>query len=68
MNRKRSSIIGNLGWWLAAEILVFVTALLLMGYFAFSSFDNAFLTALMLAIAIAMTVALYKTIRKRTDR
>jgi hypothetical protein len=68
MSRKQGSIIGRLGWWLTAEILVFTTALLLMSYFAFSSFDNAFLSALTLVIAIAMAVALYKTIRKRTNR
>jgi hypothetical protein len=68
MNSKRSSIIGKLGWWLTAEILVFTTVLLLTGYFAFSSFDNAFLSALILVIAIAMTVGLYNRIRTRTNR
>lgn len=61
MASKRSSFIGNLGRWLSAEILVFTTALLLMSLFAFLSFANAFLSALLLVIV----VVLYKAVRKK---
>jgi hypothetical protein len=67
MNRKPSSIIGNLGWWLVAEILVFTTALLLMSYFAFSSFSNAYLSAFMLIIVVVMAFVLRKQIREKAN-
>src|SRR5690606_30173082 len=62
MSSKRSSIMGDIGRWLSAEILVFATALLLMSLFAFLSFANAFLGAIMLVIV----VVLYKTMRKKS--
>lgn len=66
MSRKRSSIIGKLGWGLAGDMLLFCTALLFMSIFAFTSLSNAYLISLpVLAVVIAFIV--YRKSRKKAD-
>lgn len=62
MSSKRSSVMGGIGRWLSAEILVLATALLLMSLFAFLSFENAFICALMLVIV----VVLYRAMKRKS--
>ena len=67
MSKRRVSVLGNLGWGLAGDILLFCTALLIMSIFAFTSFSNAYLIALLVLVVVVIAFAVYKRSRKKVD-
>lgn len=65
MSKRRASFIGNLGWGFLADILLFATAILLMSIFAFTSFSNAYLIALLVLSVVVLAFLVYKRRRGR---
>lgn len=65
MTGKRGSIVVNLGWGLVADVLLLVTALLIMSIFAFSSFSSAYLIGLLILVMVAVSYLFYSRTRKR---
>jgi len=64
MSKKRSSMTKNLGWGFLADTLLFVTAILLMSVFAFTSFSSAYLVALSLLVVAVIAFAVYRKRRR----
>ena len=64
MSRKRASIPGKIGWGVLADILLFVTALVIMSIFAFMSFSNAYFIALFILAIVLAAFTIYR-VRKR---
>ena len=67
MSKRRGSILGKLGWGLAGDVLLFCTALLFMSIFAFTSFSNAYLIALLLLAVVLIAFVVYRRTRKKVD-
>ncbi len=67
MSKKRASILENLGWGIAADILLFTTAILLMSVFAFTSFSNAYLIALFVLGIFLIAFVLNRKAGKQAD-
>jgi hypothetical protein len=66
MSKRRVSILGNLGRWLTGEVLLLCTALLVMSIFAFTSFSNAYVIALLVLAVVLIAFSLYRISRKKT--
>lgn len=64
MNRKRSSVLGTLGWGLAADILLLAIVLLLISLFSFSSISTAYLVAFAVLAVGLISFVLHKRSRK----
>lgn len=64
MNKKRTSVLGTLGWSLLADVALLATVLLLISLFSFSSISRAYLVAAVLLLVCAVVLVLYKR-RKR---
>jgi hypothetical protein len=68
MSRGKASILGNLGWGLAGDILILCIALLIMSIFAFTSLSSAYLIALLVLAVISVAFVVFRRIsRKNVD-
>jgi uncharacterized membrane protein SirB2 len=67
MSRRKGSILRNLGWGLAGDVLLFCIALLIMSIFAFTSFSNAYLIALLVLAVISIAFVVFRRSRKNVD-
>ena len=67
MSRKKGSILGNLGWGLAGDVILFCTALLIMSIFAFTSLSSAYLIALLVLAVILVAFVVFRRSRKNVD-
>jgi drug/metabolite transporter (DMT)-like permease len=65
--RKRRGILGNIGWGLAGDVLLFCTTLLFMSMFAFTSLSNAYLVALLVLAVVLIACVVYRRTRKKVD-
>jgi hypothetical protein len=65
MSKRRVSIFGNVGRWLTGEVFLLCTALLLMSVFAFTSFSNAYVVALLVLAVALIALSLYRISRKK---
>lgn len=66
MNKKRRSFLGNMGWGLVGDIVLFASAILLMGLFAIPSLSNAYLIALPVLVTAAMSFILYRKFKSKS--
>lgn len=66
MNLRKRSILGNLGWGFAADILLLAAALPIMAIFATSSFSNAYIIAFVLFFTVLTSVIVWRRSKKRT--
>lgn len=65
MVKKRTSVLGNLGWALVTDVVLLAIVLLLISLFSFSSISGAYLVAFALLLVGALAFVLYKRSRKK---
>lgn len=67
MGKKRGSLLGNLGWGIGGDILLFATVILLMSLFAITSISKAYIIIFTLLVVAISSFAIRKKIKNNTN-